>query len=279
MQPDLKCTFIEENISLVIKSNSTTKGRVLILTELKKGKGGALHLNKWDGGGGTQWDKNGKSQSCEDMMITDVIMVIIARELSVINVTYIPHWEGHWHWTLCRAPLRCNHSRTHVGTAILRRPSICVWRSTSLYNSQHTMSSYDQLEYQIRTSLCNIHSVTITWLKYCKYGVKPETINQLNPFLLWILRRKKECQMHHFAIRTSIPYLAFKIWMTQFWFDHIEYIYRLHFVFENIEAMMADKFFLWSKWQLIYCISRNFRKDLIIGIINKGFQLTKIEYH
>ena len=91
MQPHLKCTFKEENISLVIKSNSTTKGRVLILTELKKGKGGALHLNKWDGGGGTQWDKYGKSQSCKDMMVTDVIRVIIARELIVINVTYIPH--------------------------------------------------------------------------------------------------------------------------------------------------------------------------------------------
>ena len=37
MQPHLKCTFKEENISLVIKSNSTTKGRVLILTGLKKG--------------------------------------------------------------------------------------------------------------------------------------------------------------------------------------------------------------------------------------------------
>ena len=31
--------------------------------------------------------------------------------------------------------------------------------------------------------------------------------------------------------------------MTQFWFDHIRYIYRLHFVFENIEAMMAEKLF------------------------------------
>ena len=88
MQPHLKCTFKEENISIVIKSNSTTKGGVLILTGLKK-RTGSSH-KKW--GGGTQWDKYGNSQSHTDMVITDfIIMVIIAREFSVINVTYIPH--------------------------------------------------------------------------------------------------------------------------------------------------------------------------------------------
>ena len=59
--------------------------------------------------------------------------------------------------------------------------------------------------------------------------------------------------------------------------------YQIHLSFAfcvwNIEAMMADNLFLLSKWQIIYCISRNFRQDLIVGIINKGFQLTKIEYH
>ena len=68
------------------------RGKYLSCNKIKqhyKGKGPYSYwIKKGDqeqsqnGGGDTQWDKYGKSQSCKDMTITDFIMVIIAQDFA-----------------------------------------------------------------------------------------------------------------------------------------------------------------------------------------------------